>query len=153
MKAPRPEDAFHLDLNGTVIAGRYIEVDSPHRMVIEWDRQGTATVTSTPALIVITFTPTGDGTTVVEIQLSGLCTEDAAFYPQLLERYLDRIATAFAGAEPGARPGNRVRNFTPDANLGRARSTPRNPAGHEIELSRARREDLRHCRNRLVVGY
>ncbi len=25
------------------------------------------------------------------------------------------------------------------------------PAGHEVELSRARREDVRRCRNRLVV--
>jgi hypothetical protein len=27
MTAPRPGDAFHLELDGTVIAGRYIEVD------------------------------------------------------------------------------------------------------------------------------
>jgi uncharacterized protein YndB with AHSA1/START domain len=33
----RPGDAFHLDLDGTVIAGRYIEVDPPHRLVIGWD--------------------------------------------------------------------------------------------------------------------
>ena len=39
MTAPRPGDAFHLDLDGTVIAGRYIEVDPPHRMVIGWDRR------------------------------------------------------------------------------------------------------------------
>jgi hypothetical protein len=128
MTAPRPGDAFHLDLDGTVIACRYIDVDPPHRMVIEWDRQGTEKVTPTPALIEITFTPTGDGTTVVEVQLSGLNAEDAAFYPQLLERYLDRIATAFAGAEPGALPGNRVRDLTSDPNLRLARSTPRNPS-------------------------
>ena len=127
MKAPRPGDAFHLDLDGTVIAGRYIEVDPPVRMLIEWDRQGTDKATPTLALIEITFTPTGDGTTVVEVQLSGLSAEDAAFYPQLLERYLDRIAAAFAGAEPGALPGNRVRDLTSDANLRLARSTPGNP--------------------------
>jgi uncharacterized protein YndB with AHSA1/START domain len=38
MTAPRPGDAFHLDLDGTVITGRYIEVDPPHRLVIGWDR-------------------------------------------------------------------------------------------------------------------
>jgi hypothetical protein len=27
MTDPRPGDAFHLDLEGTVIAGRYVEVD------------------------------------------------------------------------------------------------------------------------------
>ena len=127
MKAPRPGDAFHLDLDGTVIAARYIEIDPPVRMLIEWDRQGTDKATPALALIEITFTPTGDGTTVVEVQLSGLSAEDAAFYPQLLERYLDRIAAAFAGAESGALPGNRVRDLTCDASLRPARSTPCNP--------------------------
>ena len=64
MTAPRPGDAFHLDLDGTVIAGRYIEVDPPHRLVIGWDRQGTDTATPAPAFIEITFTPAGDGTNV-----------------------------------------------------------------------------------------
>jgi hypothetical protein len=39
MTAPRPGDPFRLDLDGTVIAGRYIEVDPPHRPMIGWDRQ------------------------------------------------------------------------------------------------------------------
>ena len=59
MTAARPGDAFHLDLDGTVIAGRYIEVDPPHRLVIGWDRQGTDKATPTPALVEITLTPTG----------------------------------------------------------------------------------------------
>jgi uncharacterized protein YndB with AHSA1/START domain len=105
MTAPRPGDAFHLDLDGMVIAGRYIEVDPPHRLVIGWDRQGANKATPTPALIEITFTPTGDGTNV-KVQLSGLSAEDAAFYRQLWARQLDRIAAAFAGAEPDALPAN-----------------------------------------------
>ena len=40
-----------------MIAGRYIEVDSPVRMLIEWDRQGTDKATPALALIEITFTP------------------------------------------------------------------------------------------------
>jgi uncharacterized protein YndB with AHSA1/START domain len=102
MTAPRPGDAFHLDLDGTVIDGRYIEVDPPHRLVIGWDRQGADNATPTPSLIEITLAPTGDGTNV-KVQLSGLSAEDAAFYRQLWARHLDRIAAAFAGAEL---PGN-----------------------------------------------
>ena len=105
MTAPRPGDAFHLDLNGTVIAGRYIEVDPPHRLVIGWDRQGTDKSTPTPTCVEITLTPTGNGTTV-KVQLSGLSAADAAFYQQLWARHLDRIAAAFARTEPGALPGN-----------------------------------------------
>ena len=104
MTAPRPGDAFHLDLGGTAITGRYIEVDPPHRLVMEWDRQGTDSATPTPALIEITLTPTGDSTTV-KVQFSGLSAEDDAFYHQLWTHHLDRIATAFAGAELGALPG------------------------------------------------
>ena len=90
---------------GQVIAGRYIEVDPPHRLVIGWDRQGTDKATPTPSLIEITLTPTGDGTNV-KVQLSGLSAEDAALYRQLWARHLDRIAAAFAGAAPGALPSN-----------------------------------------------
>ena len=99
MTAPRVGETFHLDLDGTAIAGRYIEVDPPHRMLLRWDRQGTDTATPTPTFIEITLTPTGDGTNV-RVQFSGLSAEDAAFYPQLWARHLDRIAAAFAGAEP-----------------------------------------------------
>jgi uncharacterized protein YndB with AHSA1/START domain len=105
MTAHRPGDAFHLDLDGTVIAGRYIEVDPPHRLVLGWDRQGTDKATPTPSFIEITLTPTGDRTNV-KAQFSGLSAEDAVFYRQLWARYLDRIAATFAGAEPGALPGN-----------------------------------------------
>ena len=103
MTAPRPGDAFHLDLDGTAITGRYIEVDRPHRLVMERNRQATDNATPTPARIEITLTPTGDSTTV-KVQFSGLSAEDAAFYRQLWARHLDRIAAAFAGAEPGALP-------------------------------------------------
>jgi transposase len=101
MTAPRAGDAFHLDLDGTVIAGRYIEVDPPHRLVIGWDRQGADKPTPTPTCIEITLTPTGNGTTV-KVQLSGLNAADTAFHQQLWARHLDRIAAAFARAEPGA---------------------------------------------------
>ena len=104
MTAARPGDRFHLDVGGTVIVGRYVEVDRPHRLVMEWDRQGTDDATPTPALIEITFTPTGDRTTV-KVEVSGVGAEDATFYRQLWADHLDRIADAFAGTEPGALPG------------------------------------------------
>ena len=103
MAAARPGDAFHLDLDGTVIDGRYLEVDPPHRLVMEWDRQGSDDATPTPARIEITLTPTGDSTSV-KVELSGVNAEDTAFYMDLWMRHLDRIAAAFAGAGPGALP-------------------------------------------------
>ena len=82
MTSPRPGDAFHLNFDGAVIAGRYIGVDRPHHMLIEWDRPGTDNTTPTPTFIEFTFTPTGDETTM-QVQLTGLSREDAALYLQL----------------------------------------------------------------------
>jgi uncharacterized protein YndB with AHSA1/START domain len=104
MTTPRPGATFHLDLGGTAITGRDVEVDRAHRLVMEWDRHGTDNETRTPALIEITLTPTGASTTA-RVQFSALSAEDAAFYRQLWARHLDRSAAAFAGAEPGALPG------------------------------------------------
>ncbi len=101
MTAPQPGDVFDLDLGGTVITGRYVEVDHPNHLLIEWDRQATDDAMSTTALIEITITPTADGSTV-RVQFSGLSAEDGAFYRQLWARHLDGIAGTFAGAEPGA---------------------------------------------------
>lgn len=100
MTTPRPGDPFDLDLGGVAIAGRYLEVDPPHRLVIEWDRQGTDNATPAPAVIEITLNPTADGTTV-KVEFSGLSAEDAALNRQLWTHHLDRIADAFAGADAG----------------------------------------------------
>ncbi len=35
MTAPRVGETFQLDLDGTAFAGRYIEVDPPHRMLLD----------------------------------------------------------------------------------------------------------------------
>ncbi len=96
MTAPRVGETFHLDLDGTAIAGRYMEVDPPHRMLLRWDRQGTDTAMPTPTCIEITLTPTGDGTNV-RVQFSGLSAEDATLYPQLWARHLDRTRYLHSG--------------------------------------------------------
>src|SRR5271154_6212397 len=89
LTARRVGDTFHLDLDGTAIAGHHIEVDPPHRMLLRWDRQGTDPATPTHTFIEIALTPTGDGTNV-RVQFSGLSAEDAVFYAQLWARHLDR---------------------------------------------------------------
>ncbi len=96
--APIVGETFHFDLDGSVIVGRFIEVDHPHRMLLRWDRQGADTATSRPTFMEITLMPT-DGGTDVKVEFSGLPAEDAAFHTQLWERQLDRIAAALAGSE------------------------------------------------------
>ena len=96
MTAPRPGDPFHLDLGGTAIAGHYLEVDPPHRLVIGWDLPRSDDGTPASATVEITLTPTGGGTDVT-VRLSGLSENDAAFHQQLWARHLDQIAARFAG--------------------------------------------------------
>lgn len=97
MTGPRPGDRFHLVIDGTVIVGRYIEVDPPHRMVIGWDRQGTDH--ASPTLVEITFTPTG-GNTEMTVEFLALSVEDAEFSREIWQRYLDGITAHFAGPAP-----------------------------------------------------
>lgn len=95
MTAPRPGDPFYLDLSGTAIAGLYLEVDPPYRLVIGWDLSRGHNATPESAVVEITLTPTDDGTDV-KVQLSGLSADDAAFHQQLWARHLGQIAAAFA---------------------------------------------------------
>ena len=95
MTAPRVGETLYLDLDGTAVVGRSIEVDPPHRMLLSWDRQGTDTATPSPTFIEITLTPTGDGKCEVILPM-----RRCRFYPQLWARHLDRIAAALASAEP-----------------------------------------------------
>lgn len=105
MTAPRPGDVFNIDLDGTAITGRYVEVDAPHRLVIGWDHLETGAATSTQAEVEITLTPAGDATTVA-VQFSGLSAEDATIHRTLWLDHLNRIADAVAAAEPGTLPGS-----------------------------------------------
>ena len=66
-------------------------------MLLRWERRGADTATSAPNLVEITLTPANGGTKV-EVEFSGLSAEDAALYPSLWERHLDRIAAALSGA-------------------------------------------------------
>ena len=99
MTAPLVGEAFHFNLDGTAMVGRFIEVDPPRRLLLRWDRQAAGTAPLEPTLIEITLTPT-DGGTNVKVDFSGLSAEDGAFYSELWERHLDRITAALAGVEP-----------------------------------------------------
>jgi len=89
---------FRFDLDGTKIAGHFIGVDPPYRMLPRCVRQGIDMVTSDPTYIEITLTPAESGTNV-KVEFLGLSTEDATSYPRLWECHLDRIAAALAGAK------------------------------------------------------
>ncbi len=96
----RPGDRFHVDVDGTAIDGRYVEVDPPHRIVIAWDRQGPDD--ASPTLVEITLTPTG-GNTEMTVEFLALSAVDADFYGKIWRRYLDQIASALPDPAPADR--------------------------------------------------
>ena len=60
-----------LELDGVAIAGIYLEVDPPSRLVLRWDRPGSDSTALPSTTIEITLTPTTDGT-IVRVQFSDL---------------------------------------------------------------------------------
>ena len=90
-----PGDRFHVVVDGTVIDGRYVEVDPPHRIAIAWDRHGTDD--APPTLVEITFTPMGDATELT-VEFLALSARDADVYGEIWRRYLSSIGAALAGS-------------------------------------------------------
>ncbi len=90
----RPGDRFHVVVDGTVIDGRYVEVDPPRRIVIAWDRQGPDG--ASPTLVEITFTPTG-GKTEMTVGFLVRSADDADLDGKVWRRYLSSIADTVPG--------------------------------------------------------
>jgi uncharacterized protein YndB with AHSA1/START domain len=75
---PRVGGAFRIVMVGdeSTVAhtGTYQEIDRPHRLVFTWSSPATHFRDS---IVAVTFQPTSDGTTIVEIQQVGLPDEES----------------------------------------------------------------------------
>lgn len=61
---PIPDGAFSVDIAGSPIRGRYLEVDRPHRVVVSWGVAGSADFPPGASVVSFTLTPTAHGTRV-----------------------------------------------------------------------------------------
>ncbi len=59
-----PGGAFDVDIAGSPIRGRYLEVDRPHRVVVSWGVAGSAELPPGASRVSFTLTPTAHGTRV-----------------------------------------------------------------------------------------
>ena len=100
------------------IRGRYVEVDFPRRIVLEWgieadpDPEMPAVVYSVPArstTVEISFTPDGDAT-IVRLVQSGLTDDAAAGFTVFgWKGYLERLVRVAAGVDAGPEPFDGMR--------------------------------------------
>jgi uncharacterized protein YndB with AHSA1/START domain len=109
---PRPGGEFTLHINGGPIAGRYVVVDPPSRVVITWGRSGDGDFPPGSSALSVNLIPDGTGT-VVEIEHSGLPVAESRQHAVGWQHYLPRLAAAAAGFEPGPDPW--ARQLPPDA--------------------------------------
>ncbi len=100
---PRPGGEFTLHIDGGPIAGRYLEVDRPRRVVISWGRAGSAGFPPGISTLEVLLSPERGGTRV-EITHTGLPPSEARQHEEGWRHYLPRLAAAAAGADPGADP-------------------------------------------------
>lgn len=72
---PTPGGAFRLDVDGEhFAAGRYLQVEPPHRLVMTWGWEGSKEVGPGSTTVEITLKSDGDGT-VLRLRHTGLPTE------------------------------------------------------------------------------
>lgn len=111
---PTPGGVYAIDLTPiSRIRGRYVTVDPPRRIVLEWgieadrDPRVPAVVYTVPpysTTVEVTFTPHDDGTLVRLVQ-TGLRDDEAAGFTTFgWTGYLDRLTRLAAGLDPGPDP-------------------------------------------------
>jgi uncharacterized protein YndB with AHSA1/START domain len=103
---PRPGGVYRVEMRpDAVIAGEYVEVDPPHRVVFTWGWEGgDAEAPPGSSTVAITLTADGDGT-LVRLVHSGLPTAASVErHSQGWDLYVGRLEIAAAGGDPGPDP-------------------------------------------------
>jgi uncharacterized protein YndB with AHSA1/START domain len=100
---PRPDGTFSVDVNGSPVRGRYLEVDPPHRVVVSWGVAGSDVHPPGSSRVEFTLVPVGDGTRL-DLRHSGLPEDLVPGHAQGWAHFGARLQVAAAGADPGPDP-------------------------------------------------
>ena len=96
----QPGGTFAVDVRGTAIRGRYLELDPPRRLVIAWGYAGRDHAST----VEVRLTAVAGGTRV-ELEHRDLPDAEAAGHDAGWKHYLERLASAAAGRYAGPDPG------------------------------------------------
>jgi uncharacterized protein YndB with AHSA1/START domain len=94
----RPGGEFAVDINGTPVRGRYLELEPPGRLLISWGFAGSDSLPAGASILEVLLTAQ-DGGTRVEIIHRGLPPAEVANHSRGWQRYLGRLATRTAGSQ------------------------------------------------------
>lgn len=97
---PCPDGAFDVDIAGSPIRGRYLEVERPHRVVVSWGVAGSATFPPGASRVSFTLTATARGTRV-DLVHSGLPDLMVAGHADGWAHFLPRLLTVAEGGVAG----------------------------------------------------
>ncbi|MGH3429181.1 MAG: SRPBCC family protein [Terriglobales bacterium] len=98
---PTPGGGFAVNVNGTPIRGRYLELDPPHRAVVSWGIVGNEEFPPGSSRVEFTLTATTTGTRLNLVH-RGLIEPWASGHASGWTHYLTRLQTAASGTDPGA---------------------------------------------------
>lgn len=100
---PRPDGTFAVDISGSPVRGRYLEVDPPHRVVVSWGVAGSDLHPPGSSRVEFTLVPVADGTRL-DLRHSGLPEERVPGHARGWAHFLPRLRLASAGDDPGPDP-------------------------------------------------
>jgi len=93
---PFPGGAFDVDIAGSPIRGRYLEVDRPRRVVVSWGVADSAEFPPGASRVSFTLTPTAHGTRV-DLLHSGLPDLMVAGHAEGWDHFLPRLLIVAEG--------------------------------------------------------
>jgi uncharacterized protein YndB with AHSA1/START domain len=102
---PVPGGAYRVNMReGVQVAGRFVEVDPPHRLVFTWGWANDTDVPPGSTRVVVTLVPEDGGTRVVlrhhDLPDDGQRSHHRAGW----EMYLGRLSVSVLGGDPGPDP-------------------------------------------------
>lgn len=100
----QPGGEFTVDITGTPVRGRYLELEPPHRLVISWGYAGSERLPPGASTVEVRLIAQSGGTRV-ELEHRDLPDDQTAAHGTGWIHYLDRLEIVAAGGDPGPDPG------------------------------------------------
>ena len=97
---PQPNGVFEVDIAGSLIRGRFQEVDAPHRVVVSWGVAGSDDLPPGASTVTFTVTATPTGTRV-DVLHSDLPEARLAGHAHGWTHFLARLAIVAPGGDAG----------------------------------------------------
>jgi uncharacterized protein YndB with AHSA1/START domain len=96
----KPGGRFTLDVQGTPVRGRYLQLDPPHRLLISWGHAGSDRLPPGASTVEVRLI-TDRGGTRVELEHRDLPAADQPRHATGWTHYLARLQAAATGHHPG----------------------------------------------------